>query len=157
MKQKIYIETSFISYLASKPSRNLIIAAHQQISQEWWENKKDDFELYTSELVIIEASKGDADIACNRLELLKEIQVLELIPEITELAEQFIKKGFLPLKAIEDAIHISFSIIYEIDYLLTWNCKHIANAEILKQLINYSNKFGYSIPLICTPLELLGE
>ncbi|MBM2813428.1 MAG: hypothetical protein HW421_190 [Ignavibacteria bacterium] len=157
MKAKVYIETSIISYLAAKQSRDLIVAANQQITHEWWDNRRNLFDLFSSSLVIEEASKGDSDAANKRLAILNNINIIGLNPEIMKFAGMIINGRILPTKASDDAIHISVAIIYSFDYLLTWNCKHIANAEIQKQILKLANKFGYEMPVICTPYELLGE
>lgn len=157
MKEKVYIETSIISYLTSRLSRDLIVAAQQQVTQEWWENRRSHFDLYVSQLVIQEAEKGDEEAAAERISTLEEIPVIEMRIEALELAEKFISSKSLPKKASDDALHIAISTIYGLDYLLTWNCKHIANAEIQKKLTRISLEEGYEIPIICTPYELMGE
>lgn len=157
MKAKVYIETSFIGYLTARPSRDLIVAAQQQITHEWWMHRRSQFDLYGSQLVIQEASKGEKQVASERLEVIKNFQLLELRTEALELAESFITQNALPQKASDDALHIALATIYGIDYLLTWNCKHMANAEIQKKITKISFEQGYEIPTICTPYELMGE
>lgn len=157
MKDKVYIETSIISYLTGRLNRDLIVAAQQQVTQEWWENRQPYFDLYVSQLVIQEAEKGDKEAAAKRLTALEEIPLLEIKIEALELAEKFVRSKSLPKKASDDALHISISAISGVDYLLTWNCKHIANAEIKKKLAKVCVEEGYEIPIICTPYELMGE
>jgi len=157
MKPKLYIETSTISYLIARPSRDLIIAANQQVTHEWWDTHRSDFDLYISQIVIDEASEGDQEAAQQRLEKLKDIPLLELRTEALNLADKFIQRQALPVKASQDALHIAVATIYGMDYLLTWNCKHIANAVIGKKIAKITAQQGYELPTICTPYELMGE
>jgi hypothetical protein len=155
MKQKIYLETSFISYVTARPSRDLIIAAHQQITREWWDSRKKEFSLFISQLVVDESSQGDTEAASERLEVIKVIPVLELNDLALGLARGFLKSGIIPEKAVEDSIHISLATVHGMDYLLTWNCKHIANASIRNKIAEICHNFGFEIPIICTPEELM--
>lgn len=157
MKQKLYIETSIISYLTSKPSRDIIIAAHQQITDNWWSTHRNEFDLFTSQFVIDEAEAGDPEAAKKRLLELNKIALLEITDEIIGLSETLMAKKCLPTKAVIDSLHISIASIHNMNYLLTWNCKHIANARMrpLIEKVIFDN--GYIAPIICTPEELLGE
>ncbi|MBF0121089.1 MAG: type II toxin-antitoxin system VapC family toxin [Desulfobacterales bacterium] len=157
MKPKIYIETSVISYLTARMSRDIITSAHQQITHDWWDNRRIKFQLYASQLVISEAEKGDKNAAEKRLNVLKDITLLELNKETVELADIFIKHKNISKKVSEDIFHIAIATIYGLDYLLTWNCKHIANAEIHKKIAKICINEGYEMPTICTPEELMGE
>jgi len=157
MKQKLYIETSVISYLTARPSRDLIIVAHQQITADWWGNRRAQFDLYTSQVVLNEASLGDSEAASKRTEALQGIDLLDITDEVAELSEKLISEKCLPEKAVEDTLHIAISAIHGTDYLLTWNCKHIANAEMRLQIEEIIRISGYKPPIICTPEELLGE
>ena len=157
MKPKLYIETSIVSYLVARPSRDLLIAANQQVTHDWWNTRCSQFDLYVSQVVIDEASEGDAVAAQQRLDKLKDIPLLELRTEALNLAEQFIKQNALPVKASQDALHIAVATIYGLEYLLTWNCKHIANAVLLKIIARIAAEQGYELPTICTPYELMGE
>jgi predicted nucleic acid-binding protein len=156
MKPKLYIETSLISYLTARPSRDLIVAAQQQVTREWWKNRRSKFEMYISQLVIQEAKDGNEEAAAKRLKTLENIPLLDLRVEALDLAEKFVRSKALPQKAFDDALHISVATIYGLDYLLTWNCKHIANAEIQKEISRVSFEEGYELPIICTPYELMG-
>jgi len=157
MNQTIYIETTIISYLTARPSRDLIVAAHQQITQEWWEAGRKRFDLFISELVIREASGGDKMAAQRRLTALDEISLIELNEEILSLANILIVEGPIPENAKEDALHISLATVHGMDYILTWNCRHIANAEMRKAVSGICMSVGYQPPTICTPEELMGE
>lgn len=157
MKQKVYIETSIVSYLTSKPSRDIIIAAHQQITSCWWENKKSEFNLYTSQIVLDEASAGDLTAAEERLDTLNDLALLEITYDIIGLAEKLMQNKCLPPKAVEDSLHIAIASYHRMDYLLTWNCKHIANAKMRPVIEKVIFDSGLIAPIICTPEELLGE
>ncbi len=156
-KPSVYIETSIVSYLTARLSNDLIMVAHQKITDEWWTSRRSNFELYTSQLVISEASRGDPKAAEKRLNALQNIVLLEFNTDIQEFTTQLLSQQIIPKKAHEDAIHISTAIIYGIDYLLTWNCKHIANAEIQKAIAKISLQEGYEMPIFCTPETLMGE
>jgi PIN domain len=157
MKSKVYIETTVVSYLIARPSRDLIIAAHQQLTQDWWENRRVSFDLYASQLVIQESSAGDAVMAQKRLEALDQIPLLDVNRESIALARTLVEKGPIPEKAAVDALHIAIATVHGMDYLLTWNCRHIANAEMQTAVAAVCRVAGYEPPVICTPEELLGS
>ncbi len=151
---KVYVETTVISYLTAWPSAEVVTAAHQQITKEWWQNQRGDFELFVSELVVREAQVGDPDAAKQRLEAIADLGVLTIDDETTELAETISGELHLPERASADAFHISLSIVHGMDYLITWNCRHIANARHREKIENICDSFGYVSPVICTPEEL---
>lgn len=153
---KIYIETSVVSYLVARMSRDLITAAHQQLTQEWWDSRRANFDLFISQLVIREAGAGDVQMAQRRLEAVREIRLLDLNDETVALAYELVGAGPLPEKAAEDALHIAVATVHGMDYLLTWNCKHIANAEMRSAVESICRAKGYEPPVICTPEELMG-
>ena len=153
---KVYLETSFVSYLAAWPSRDLIVASHQQITHEWWRKRRSAFDLYVSRLVIDEASAGDEEAARRRREIVKGLRLLQLTDAATELAREFVSQGIFPQTSLEDALHVALASAHGMDFLLTWNCRHIANAEISKAVIAACESKGYEVPRICTPEELMG-
>lgn len=153
MKPKVYIETSIPSYLSAWRSRDLIVAANQEITKEWWDSREQ-FDLYISALVIQEAGAGDPVAAQKRLEQLDDIPELNLTEEVERFAEILIQKVPLPEKARIDALHIAVAALSGMDYLLTWNCTHIANAILRPKLEALCREFGYEPPTICTPQEL---
>ena len=155
MKPKVYIETTVISYLTSRPSVNLIVAAHQQITRDWWENRRDNFELFASVLVQGEARAGDEEMAQLRLRALQQVKLLEVTEETLALAEDLVRRGALPEKAADDAVHIAVTVTNGLDYLMTWNCKHIANAAMRSKIEEVARLRGYGPIIICTPEELL--
>jgi predicted nucleic acid-binding protein len=150
------LETTIPSYLTSRPSRDLIIAGHQQITREWWEKQGNDFQLYISQLVVDEASAGDATAARERLNVLQEIPLLDITPEVAELAADLVASGKIPRKAATDAAHIAIAAVHGMDFLLTWNCVHIANAVNAKAIALICRFKGWECPVICTPEELMG-
>ena len=155
MKSKVYIETSVISYFVARPSRDIIIAANQQATQEWWRSRKKDFEIYVSQFLIQEAGAGDEEAATSRLEALENFPLLDILDEATRLAEKLIEQKAIPEKASEDALHIALAAVHGIEYLLTWNFKHIANATMRANVELVCRMNGYEPPIICTPLELM--
>lgn len=157
MSETVYIETSILGYLTARPSRDLVVAANIEITREWWETRRSAFQLYTSQAVIQETSQGDVQIASQRLEIIRNFELLDLNQSVLVLAEQFLERSSLPAKANIDAVHIATATVHGMDYLLTWNCKHIANAQIQRKLSEISLDLGYELPILCTPYELLGD
>jgi hypothetical protein len=155
MKRRIYVETSVISYLTARPSKTIIGAAHQQITMAWWEQRSD-FELLVSQSVWQECAAGDPVAAQKRLAALEGISVLAITQDMAHLAESLIEQAIIPAKAIEDALHIAVSTLHHVDFLLTWNCRHIANPVIQERIAVYLEQLGLFLPIICTPEELLG-
>lgn len=156
MKRRVYLETSVISRLTARPSATILGAAHQQITQAWWETREK-YELLISELVLRESGAGDPIAARKRLDVLEDIPLLVIDELALEIASGMLREGIVPRKAAEDALHISVATVYGVDYLLTWNCKHIANPEIQRGISAYLRKRNLLLPFICTPEELLGE
>jgi predicted nucleic acid-binding protein len=157
MSETVYIETSIVGYLTIRPSNNLILMANAEATREWWGTRRSQFTLYISQVVLDEVARGDAEIATRRLEILQDFSLLAVNEAVQDLAAQFLTKSSLPPKAADDALHIAVATVYGLDYLLTWNCRHIANAQIQKKLLQISNDAGYELPTICTPYELMGE
>ena len=156
MSETVYIETSILGYLTARPSRDIVVAANIEVTREWWETRRNDFQLYSSQAVVKETSQGDAEIASQRLEILRSFSLLDLNQSVLSLAEQFLERSNLPAKADVDAVHIAAATVHGMDYLLTWNCKHIANAQMQRKLAEISLDCGYELPILCTPYELLG-
>lgn len=156
MKSRIYLETSVISYLTARPSRDLVRAGHQETTREWWAMRTT-FDLYISQLVLDEATAGDAVAAAKRLEALRDVPVLELTTEAIGLGRALIHEAALPAKAVADALHIALAATHGMDCLVTWNCAHIANATMRPKIEAICRANGFEPPVICTPLELLEE
>jgi predicted nucleic acid-binding protein len=152
--ESIYIETSIISYLTARPSNNLISAARQKITHDWWHAKRKSYRCFASELVVAEAAKGDHHAVQSRLEILQELPVLEIEKESVEIADIFFSRASLPEKARDDALHVAIATYYKIDFLLTWNCRHLANAHFIRRLQSIAYDEGLILPTICTPDEV---
>ena len=157
MKPAVYLETTIPSYLTAWRSPELIMAARQQITREWWDGRRDDFDLFVSQLVIDEASSGDPDAAARRMEILDGIPLLEPQEGADGLVQALVRDLSLPDRAAADAVHIALSVVNGVDFLLTWNCTHIANAAFRSTIQLACVSLGYEVPVICTPEELLRE
>ena len=156
MPYTVYIESSVISYLTSRPSRDIVIAGRQAITLDWWENHRQRFDLRISVLVEEEISKGDVNAANLRLNKVSEIPSLSISDEATKIAELLLLKGAVPKGSEEDALHIAIASAQGADYLLTWNFKHINNAETRAAIIKLVESCGYICPQLCSPEELGG-
>jgi predicted nucleic acid-binding protein len=157
MSETVYIETSILGYLTARSTKNLILAANIEVTKEWWESRSSAFTLYVSQVVLDEAARGDAEIALKRLEIVTGLPLVDLNQSVLSLAAQLLSRSNLPSKASDDAVHIAAATVHGLDYLLTWNCKHIANAQIQRKLEEISLDFGYQLPIICTPYQLSGD
>ncbi|MFO0804906.1 MAG: type II toxin-antitoxin system VapC family toxin [Gemmataceae bacterium] len=155
--ETVYLETSFISYLVARPSRDVIVAGHQQTTQDWWANRRSGFECVISQVVIDEALAGDSSEAQKRLAILTDLPELEITADAEALADAIMASGVLPPHVARDAAHIAVAAVHGMDYLLTWNCKHLANVQISRRVSLVCEKAGHRMPIICTPEELMGE
>ena len=151
-----YVETSIISYLAARPSRDLIVAARQQLTHTWWRERRPLFDLYVSQVVLDEILAGDPDAAERRAVLASGIPLLDITPEVADLAAALIQRVPLPITAGADAAHIAAAACHGIEFLLTWNSTHIANAELRPRVERVCRESGYPAPVLCTPDELMG-
>jgi hypothetical protein len=154
--ETVYIETTFLIYLVARPSRDLLVAAHQQATRDWWHERRREFECYVSQVVLDEAAAGDPDEAKLRMQITNDFPVLEITEEAESLAARIMASGAIPFNAVRDAAHIAVATVNHMDYLLTWNCKHLANAQIIRRVAVVCNRAGYDMPVICTPEELMG-
>ena len=152
----LYVETSIISYLTARPSRDLVRAAHQQVTRDWWDARLQ-FDLYISQFVIDEASVGDPDAAARRLGALEGLPILDITEDARSLAKEILQQGGMPQKAYVDAAHVAVAAVHGIDYLLTWNCKHIANPAMRGKVEAICRMTGFDAPVICTPVEFVYE
>jgi predicted nucleic acid-binding protein len=155
MKQKIYLETTIISYLAAKPSSNTIIAGRQVLTQEWWDNSRTSFDLVISEMVFREAGEGDPEAAPKRIAYIADLDSLAITDDAVILAEFLVAEGVVPQEYASDALHIAICAVNGIDFLLTWNCRHLANARLRHKIEVTVEARGYQCPVICTPAELM--
>ena len=154
---RIYIESTFPSYVVARPARDLLQAARQQLTRDWWELKREKHELFTGQLVLDEIAFGEPEMARRRLELVADLTLLESTEEAGRLPRNIMDSGLLPAKAEGDGAHIALATVHQMDILLTWNCRHIANAFIRGRLRRLIAACGYSTPTICTPEELLQD
>lgn len=157
VKPKVYLETTIPSYLTAWTSRDLVMAAHQQVTREWWDNRRQDFDLFISQLVLQEVGAGDSDAAVRRLDLVRQFPALKVVEAADDLAEELVRRVPLPERAALDALHIAIAAVGGMDYLLTWNCKHIANAAYQPRIGSVCRALGYEPPVICTPEALLED
>lgn len=155
-KKSVYVETSVVSYLTAWPTGDLLAAAWQKATRDWWETRRRRFDLYTSDLVLEEAGRGDATAAARRLEALAGLPVLALTEDVRVLARALLREGALPAGAPGDALHIALAAAHGVDYLLTWNFRHIDNAETKPLIRGVCVVNGHGCPEICTPQELMG-
>lgn len=155
MKRTVYLETSYISYLTGRTSGDLLVAAHQKASQDWWALRSSAFELHVSDFVWLEAQEGHPEAAQRRINALNNIPSLEPLPTVDLLAQALLDFGAVPAKAKFDALHIAIATVHGMDYLLTWNFKHIANAEKWASIEAACLQQGFKMPRICSPLELM--
>jgi hypothetical protein len=155
--ESVYLETTFISYLVARPSRDVIVAGHQQTTQDWWEKRRSGFECSVSQVVIDEASVGDPAEVQKRLAIIGVLPTLAITDDANALTKAIMAAGILPSHVVRDAAHVAVAAVHAVDYLLTWNCKHLANAQIARRIVVLCEKLGRKMPIICTPEELMGE
>lgn len=155
-KKTVYIETTVVSYLTARPTGDLVAAAWQKVTLDWWERERDRFDLRASSLTLEEAGKGDPDAAVRRLSALADVALLPITEAVAALAAGLVGGGALPTKAENDAVHVAVAAVHGVDYLLTWNCRHLDNAESKPVMRKVCAEYGYAIPEICTPQELMG-
>ena len=155
MKPRVYVETTVPSYLTAWPSRDVVILGHQQTTREWWATCRERFELFISRLVADEAARGDAEAARLRLEALRDVPELPATLTAETLAAALLVEGAVPEIARSDAGHIAIAAVHGMDFLVTWNCRHIANAEMEPRIHKICEHHGWRCPVICTPEQLL--
>jgi hypothetical protein len=156
MASSVYVETSVISYYTARPSRDIVTAARQTLTQEWWEDAREKFDLYVSVLVVEEAKAGGAEAAQRRLAAISGLPILEINDAAEQLGKRLMDEGAIPSTRGEDALHISLATVHGMDFLLTWNFRHINNAEMKARIRTIIEAVGYESPVICSPEELGG-
>jgi hypothetical protein len=156
MKPRVYVETSIVSYLVGWLNQRSILVAHnQEFTREWWSRRRHDFELFSSAVAVNEASKGNAPLASERLAYLAEATMLDINDDALVLAGELVRRTRIPSKADVDALHVAVAAVHGMDYLISWNCRHIVNASILPEVYTVCRVMGFEPPLICTPSELM--
>jgi hypothetical protein len=155
MKRSAYLETTIIGYLAMRSSRDVRVAANQLSTREWWDDHRPDFDIFVSQFVLDECDQGDPTAADERRIYLKNIPVLDMNQAVEQLADAISMELQIPPKARIDAFHISMAAVHGVQFLLTWNCKHIANPEHRPRIERACRDRGIEPPLICTPFDML--
>jgi predicted nucleic acid-binding protein len=156
-KPRVYVESSVVSYYVARPSRDVIVLAHQEITRDWWDHCLAKFDPYISEFVLEEIQRGDAQAAERRLAVVSEWSLLPVVPSVEHLVTVYATELHLPEASYRDALHIAMASVHGVDYLVTWNCRHIANAYVRRRLADINVLEGVSVPIICTPEELLDD
>lgn len=154
---KVYIETSIVSHVSARPSRDVTVAGLQQQARDWWTYERHRFELVTSQLTLEEAADGDPNAASERLKLLVDLPLVGISADVEALAQRLLQAHVMPEKAAADALHVAAAALAGVNYLLTLNCKHIANAHELPRIYRLLDQEGLGQLLICTPAEFLGN
>jgi len=157
MRQTVYLETTIFSFLTARPSRSVLSAAWQTLTVEWWETRRGAFDLFISELVREEAGRGDVDAAARRAAAMNDIPLLAMTPDVTSVASKLVESELIPSTVSDDAVHLALCSVHSIDYLLTWNCRHLDNASVKPRVRALLLSLGLHVPEICTPQELLGD
>ena len=155
MKPTVYIETTVVSYLTSRPTRDLLVAAHQQVTREWWDLGLPNLDAYISAVVVDEISRGNPIAADKWLETVRGFPLLEVVPEVDELAELYFATIDIPDGARADSYHLALACHHGMDFLVTWNCKHLASGRVKLLLERVNSSRGLRTPFICTPEELM--
>ena len=157
MKEIVYIETTIVSYLVARSSRDLILSAHQQLTREWWENERGNYACITSDEVLREAARGEPIMSQRRLEALNDIAIVSTCGEAVRIAQGILNDNILPPSVFPDALHVVVAAMSSASILLTWNCRHLANPHLLPRLRMHLKGHGLVLPEICTPIELATE
>jgi predicted nucleic acid-binding protein len=156
-RPSVYIESSVVSYLTARPSRDVVALAHQKITRLWWKKCLPQYDVYISEVVLEEVRRGDPEAAVDRAKAVLDFPLLPIIPGVEALAAVYARELQYPEHSLRDALHIALASVHGVDYLVTWNCTHIANAHVRPRLAAINTNEGVPIPVICTPEELLDD
>jgi len=151
----VYIESTVISYYAASRTRDLILAAHQEITHEWWDGVLPALDPYISQIVFDEVSRGDAHAAQRRLTVVSKFKVLEMTADVASLADAYFDALSIPQKARNDSFHLALAVYHGMDYLVSWNCTHISSGRVRNVVSRINDQRGYQTPIICTPEELM--
>lgn len=151
----MYLETTIPSYLVARPSRDPIVAGQQAATRQWWEKQRQAYDLFVSAFVEIEARRGDTEMATKRMATIEPLPRLPVTDSIRTLAAEILATGLIPAKGAVDAAHVAVATVHRMEILLTWNCRHIHNIAISRQLEKICARAGWVCPVICTPFDLL--
>ena len=152
----VYIETTIVGHIAGRVHPDPSVADRQQVTRDWWRDHAPAYDVFISQLVIDECSDGDPSAAAERLEVVKSLDLLQSTNEVDDLADALIAEKAVPASEPRDAFHIAIAAVNGVDYLLTWNYKHIANATLRSRIEHVCRDAGFEPPIICTPDELVG-
>lgn len=155
MKPTVYIETTVVSYLTSRPTRDLLVAAHRQVTREWWDSALPKVDAYVSAVVLDEISRGNPTAAERRMSAVSAFPLLEVVPEVDKLAGLYFATIEIPDAARADSYHLALACHHGMDFLVTWNCKHLASGRVKLLLERANATLGLRTPFICTPEELM--
>ncbi len=156
MKASVYIETTIVSYLTARPTRDALKAARQRITREWWAKQRPLFACYVSKPVLEEIACGETAMATKRVAAVRDMPTLAVSDLAAGIAADLLRRGYLPPKAAMDALHVAVAAASGMEFLLTWNCTHIANAQVEKMAMALCAERGLAFPVICTPEQLMG-
>jgi predicted nucleic acid-binding protein len=152
----VYIETTIVGHIAGRVRSDPFVADRQQVARDWWRDHAPDYDVFISQLVIEECSEGDPSAAAERLEVVKDLELLQSTDDVDDLADALIAEQAVPASEPRDAFHIAIAAVNGVNYLLTWNYKHIANALLRSRIEQVCRDAGFEPPIICTPDELVG-
>ena len=156
IKRSLYLDTTIPSYYYDQ-REELGIRYRRKITKDWWTNEKDSFDLYISELVLVELQRGNYPQKEKVVRLVKDISILPIVPEIEVIVREYLKNYLMPKFDMGDAFHLAYSSFFKIDYLLTWNCNHLANVNKKEHIGVINRKLKLFVPEIITPLQLFKE
>ena len=154
-RPRVYVETSIVSYLTARPARDIVIAGRQQATRDWWKTARTRFDLLISQLVREEAAVGDPEASRARLDALASLTALAAPMEARELARRLVDAGAVPERAARDAMHVAIAAVHNVEFLVTWNFRHIANAVARPRIELVCRRAGVGPPVLCTPEELV--
>lgn len=155
MKPSVYLETTIPSYLTAREGGDLVFRANRQLTIEWWQTQRAKYDLFVSQFVLDEASAGDPEAAARRLAAIRDLPLLDADEGCRVLANVLVAEIPIPQKAAADALHLAVAAVNGVDYLLTWNCTHLANAALRTRIESICERAGVGAPIICTPQELM--
>ena len=157
IKPSVYLESTVVSYLVARPSSNPVLAARQKASRQLWENYADRFEFVTSHIVHNEIRQGNAGAARQRLEAVTLLRILETPPEVDTLAQKLLDSGAVPRNSLPDAQHIAIATVHNVEYLVSWNHRHIVNENKREHIEQICQEAGFQLTTICTPTQLMED
>jgi hypothetical protein len=140
--------------LVARPSKQSRLQADQETTRQWWEHHAGDFDMFVSEIVVREVQRGDAAMAAGRLAKIRNLPILTASEAAENLATLLLER-VIPVQAIDDAAHIAVAAVNGMDFLLTWNCRHINNRYTIRRVEKCCADAGFACPVVATPAELM--